>query len=182
MARMPRVKYAGAIHHVTVRMVGHAWETGRGLDRSVCLFRDEKDRARFVGQLGERVEFGPAGHARAHAVRLGWPDAARSRRGAWPAKRLGGCVSTPAPHRPFRGRPYPPPPKSGHRGVPGIVNNSLSVICSTVPNGHLSFLERPTLRRSRGGMRYVHKVRDAPVAGRHDHVSRIVLHFDAGSA
>ena len=53
---MPRVEYAGAIYHVTVRMAGHAWETGRGLDPSACLFRDDAERERFVEQLGERVE------------------------------------------------------------------------------------------------------------------------------
>ncbi len=48
MRRMPRVEYAGAIYHVTVRMAGHAWETGRDLNPSVCLFRDDAERARFV--------------------------------------------------------------------------------------------------------------------------------------
>ena len=56
MPRMPRVEYAGAIYHVTVRMAGHAWETGRGLNPAVCLFRDDAERERFVEQLGERVE------------------------------------------------------------------------------------------------------------------------------
>jgi putative transposase len=56
MPRMPRVEYEGAIYHVTVRMVGHAWETGRTLNRSVCLFRDDEERERFLDQLGERVE------------------------------------------------------------------------------------------------------------------------------
>lgn len=56
MPRMPRVEYAGAIYHVTVRMIGHAWETGQNLDRSVCLFRDDKERERFLDQLAERVE------------------------------------------------------------------------------------------------------------------------------
>lgn len=55
MPRMPRVEYEGAIYHVTVRMAGHAWETGRGLAPSVCLFRDDAERERFVEQLGERV-------------------------------------------------------------------------------------------------------------------------------
>jgi hypothetical protein len=49
------VEYAGAIYHVTVRMVGQAWETGRGLTPATCLFRDESERERFVEQLGERV-------------------------------------------------------------------------------------------------------------------------------
>jgi REP element-mobilizing transposase RayT len=53
---MPRVEYAGAIYHVTVRMVGHAWESGHGLNPAVCLFRDDAERERFVEQLGERVE------------------------------------------------------------------------------------------------------------------------------
>jgi REP element-mobilizing transposase RayT len=53
---MPRVEYAGAIYHVTVRMVGHAWENGHGLNPAVCLFRDDAERERFVEQLGERVE------------------------------------------------------------------------------------------------------------------------------
>jgi hypothetical protein len=30
-----------AASSVTVRMIGHAWEMGRILDRSVCLFRDD---------------------------------------------------------------------------------------------------------------------------------------------
>jgi hypothetical protein len=50
------VEYEGAIYHVTVRMVGHGWETGRGLDASVCLFRDDRERERFLEQLGERVD------------------------------------------------------------------------------------------------------------------------------
>lgn len=53
---MPRVEYEGAIYHVTVRMAGHAWETGHGLNPSVCLFRDDAERERFVDQLGERVD------------------------------------------------------------------------------------------------------------------------------
>jgi hypothetical protein len=53
---MPRVEYAGAIHHVTARMAGHAWETGHALNPSACLFRDDAERERFVEQLGERVE------------------------------------------------------------------------------------------------------------------------------
>jgi hypothetical protein len=56
MARLPRVEYAGAIYHVTVRMAGHRWEAGRGLNASVCLFRDDRERERFLEQLGERVE------------------------------------------------------------------------------------------------------------------------------
>jgi hypothetical protein len=51
MLRLPRVEYEGAVYHVTVRMAGHAWETGRGLDPSVCLFRDDAERERFVEQL-----------------------------------------------------------------------------------------------------------------------------------
>ena len=53
---MPRVEYEGAIYHVTVRMVGHAWETGRESARSTCLFRDDEERERFLDQLGKRVE------------------------------------------------------------------------------------------------------------------------------
>jgi hypothetical protein len=56
MARLPRVEYAGAIYHVTVRMAGHRWEAGRGLNASVCLFQDDRERERFLEQLGERVE------------------------------------------------------------------------------------------------------------------------------
>ncbi len=56
MARMPRVEYAGAVYHVTVRMAGHAWETGRALEAGACLFRDDAERERFVEQLAERVE------------------------------------------------------------------------------------------------------------------------------
>lgn len=40
MESLPRVEYAGTIYHVTVRMAGHGQETGRGLDASLCLFRD----------------------------------------------------------------------------------------------------------------------------------------------
>ncbi len=56
MPRLPRVEYPGAIYHVTVRMVGHAWETGARLDPRDCLFQNNADRARFLDQLGERVE------------------------------------------------------------------------------------------------------------------------------
>ena len=56
MPRMPRVDYAGAIYHVTVRVVGHAWETGRGLSVTARLFRDDAERTRFIVQLGERAE------------------------------------------------------------------------------------------------------------------------------
>jgi hypothetical protein len=34
-------------------MVGHGSETGRGLDASVCLFRDDRERERFLKQLGD---------------------------------------------------------------------------------------------------------------------------------
>jgi len=37
-------------------MAGHAWETGRVLNPSACLFRDDAERERFVEQLGERVD------------------------------------------------------------------------------------------------------------------------------
>ena len=56
MPRMPRVERGGAIYHVTVRMVGHAWETGQEQNRQAGLFRDDEERERFLGQLGERVE------------------------------------------------------------------------------------------------------------------------------
>ena len=52
---MPRVEYEGAIYHVTARMAGHAWETGRGLTPAACLFRDDAERERFIDQLGDRV-------------------------------------------------------------------------------------------------------------------------------
>lgn len=55
MPRMPRLEYSGAIYHVTARMAGHAWETGRALNSAACLFRDDAERARFVDQLAERV-------------------------------------------------------------------------------------------------------------------------------
>jgi REP element-mobilizing transposase RayT len=50
MARQLRVEFPGAIYHVTCRMLGD----GR-MARS-RLFRDEKDRQRFVVRLAERVE------------------------------------------------------------------------------------------------------------------------------
>jgi hypothetical protein len=46
------VEYAGAIYHVTVRRVGHAWESGHGLNPAVCLFRDDAERERFVELVG----------------------------------------------------------------------------------------------------------------------------------
>ena len=55
MARVPRIEWAGAIYHVTVRMAGQAWETGNPLDPAACLFRDDAERERFVERLGERV-------------------------------------------------------------------------------------------------------------------------------
>ena len=51
MPRMPRVEYAGAIYHITVRMAGHAWDTGCGVNPSVCLFRDDAERVWFIDQL-----------------------------------------------------------------------------------------------------------------------------------
>ena len=56
MARHLRVEFPGAIYHVACRMIGD----GR-LDQS-RLFRDDKDRERFLGRLAERVE--------QHGVRL----------------------------------------------------------------------------------------------------------------
>lgn len=56
MARQPRVEYAGAIYHVTMRMVGSAWEQGRELRPEACLFGDDAEREHFLGQLAERVE------------------------------------------------------------------------------------------------------------------------------
>ena len=56
MPREARVQYPGAIYHVTVRMVGAAWETGREQDRELHLFRDDAERGRFLEQLGARVE------------------------------------------------------------------------------------------------------------------------------
>ena len=50
MARHLRVEYAGAIYHVTVRMLG-----GRTGD-SRLLFRDDNDRRRLLSRLAERVE------------------------------------------------------------------------------------------------------------------------------
>ena len=50
------MEYAGAIYHVTVRMVGDAWESKRVLRPEACLFRDDRERERFLEQLGERVE------------------------------------------------------------------------------------------------------------------------------
>ena len=56
MARQPRVEYPGAVYHVTVRIVGDAWETGSELSPAACLFRDDRERERFLDQLAERVE------------------------------------------------------------------------------------------------------------------------------
>lgn len=50
MARSLRIEYPGAIYHVTCRMVG-SWQSERNL-----LFRDDRDRDRFLDQLAERVE------------------------------------------------------------------------------------------------------------------------------
>ena len=51
MARHLRVEFPGAIYHVSCRMIGD----GRHLKES-RLFVDDKDRARFVDCLSERVE------------------------------------------------------------------------------------------------------------------------------
>ncbi len=50
MARHLRLEFAGAIYHVTVRMIG-----GVGIS-STGLFRDDRDRERFLTQLSERIE------------------------------------------------------------------------------------------------------------------------------
>ncbi|MFZ4396844.1 MAG: hypothetical protein ACOYOU_14610, partial [Kiritimatiellia bacterium] len=59
MPRMPRVEYAGAIYHVTVRMAGHAWETGRELNLSACLLRDDAERERFMEKAPSWLVCGP---------------------------------------------------------------------------------------------------------------------------
>jgi len=51
MARLLRVEYAGAIHHVTIR--------GNGRQE---IFLDDRDRARFLVRLSQSVEL--------HQVRL----------------------------------------------------------------------------------------------------------------
>jgi REP element-mobilizing transposase RayT len=50
MARHLRGEYAGAIYHATCRMLG---ESRGEISR---LFRDDRDRGRFLKQLAERVE------------------------------------------------------------------------------------------------------------------------------
>ena len=50
MARQLRVEFAGAIYHVTCRMIGD-WRTEKTL-----LFRDDADRERLLARLSERVE------------------------------------------------------------------------------------------------------------------------------
>jgi len=50
MARQLRIEYAGAIYHVTCRMIGD-WRT-----EQAQLFKDDKDRGRFLEALAERVE------------------------------------------------------------------------------------------------------------------------------
>ena len=50
MARQLRIEYAGAIYHVTCRMIGD-WRTEQTL-----LFKDDADRKRFLEGLAERVE------------------------------------------------------------------------------------------------------------------------------
>ncbi len=59
MARQLRIKYPGAIYHVTCRMVGN-WpvcraDTGRHSGEPL-LFSDDADRERFLDRLAERVE------------------------------------------------------------------------------------------------------------------------------
>lgn len=56
MARRPRVEYPGAIYHVTVRIVGEAWQPGDAVNPAACLFRDDRERGHFLEQLGQRVE------------------------------------------------------------------------------------------------------------------------------
>jgi putative transposase len=50
MARHLRVKFPGAIYHVTVRMLGN-WKREGNL-----LFEDNEDRERFLDRMAERVE------------------------------------------------------------------------------------------------------------------------------
>jgi len=50
------VDYPGAIHHVTVRIVGEAWQPGDAVNPAACLFRDDRERGHFLEQLGQRVE------------------------------------------------------------------------------------------------------------------------------
>jgi hypothetical protein len=54
MLGLPRVEYADAIYLVTVRMIGHAWESGRTLDRRVCLFRWSSYRA-HIPHIGRSI-------------------------------------------------------------------------------------------------------------------------------
>ncbi|MCK5862371.1 MAG: transposase, partial [Candidatus Hydrogenedentes bacterium] len=49
MPRKLRVEYPGAIYHITCRLVG-SWQEG---DRE--LFRDDRDRWRFLDALEKRV-------------------------------------------------------------------------------------------------------------------------------
>lgn len=50
MARSLRIEFPGAIYHCACRMVG-SWQSERA-----WLFRDDRDRARFLEQLADRVE------------------------------------------------------------------------------------------------------------------------------
>jgi REP element-mobilizing transposase RayT len=50
MARQLRIEYTGAIYHVTCRMIGD-WRT-----EQARLFKDDKDRKRFLEALAERVK------------------------------------------------------------------------------------------------------------------------------
>lgn len=57
MARHLRVDYSGAIYHVSCRMVGEGrWVSGSGEAGWGRLFRDDKDRERFLHQLADRVK------------------------------------------------------------------------------------------------------------------------------
>ncbi len=56
MARLLRVEFPGAIYHVTCRMIGN-WRKDHSR-----LFEDDRDRERFVEQLGQCVEM--------HSIRL----------------------------------------------------------------------------------------------------------------
>ena len=45
MSRPPRIEFAGAVHHVTARG-----------DRREEIFRDDRDRSKFLGYLSEGAE------------------------------------------------------------------------------------------------------------------------------
>jgi len=67
---MPRAEYEGAVYHVTVRMAGRAWETGRGLTPAACLFRDAAERLTIIFRTVPDPR-GMRSHAR--VVRSGLP-------------------------------------------------------------------------------------------------------------